>query len=198
MPKKSATVRGGAQRNKPKVQKSFELVKPEATNSTDLTDSIESTEEQELVANGEDEVTTSDVSAASPSAVEVETPVEETKPRVTKEPERKTREIKTSSAVAIPVETRKTTSSRTSSAPVAASPAPASTPAASTPPKGSASARLVARRQAMQKAQQRAAASLITSEHYSYVRRDLRIIAILAAIMFAVIIILHFVPGIGS
>ena len=195
MPKKSATVRGGAQRNKPKVQKSFELVKPEAASSTGLT---ESTEEQELVANGEDEVTTSDISAASPVEVEAETPVEETKPRVTKEPERKTREVKTSSAVAIPVETRKATSSRTSSAPVAASSAPVSPPAATTPPKGSASARLAARRQAMQKAQQRVAASLITSDHYSYVRRDLRTIAILAAIMFAVIIILHFVPGIGS
>jgi hypothetical protein len=194
MPKKSTTVRGGAQRNKPKVQKSFELVKPSEARSTDLTDSTDATDEQELVANGEDEVTTSDVSA-SPSAVEVEveTLVEETKPRVTRRPERKTRETQTPLAIATPVETRKATNSRTSSDPVAASPTPASTP-----PKGSASARLVARRQAMQKAQQRAAASLITSDHYAYVRRDLRFIAILAAIMFAVIIILRFVPGIGS
>src|ERR1051326_8191579 len=64
-------------------------------------------------------------------------------------------------------------------------------------PKGSASARLAARRQTMQKAQQRVATSLITSEHYSYVRKDLIIIAILAVIMFSTIIILHFVPGIG-
>jgi len=65
-------------------------------------------------------------------------------------------------------------------------------------PKGSAAARLAARRQAAQKAQQRAAASLITAEHYAYVRKDLVFIAILAAIMFAAIIILHFVPGIGA
>ena len=65
-------------------------------------------------------------------------------------------------------------------------------------PKGSAAARLAARRQASQKAQQRNAATLITAEHYTYVRRDLVFIAILAAIMFSAIIILHFVPGIGS
>ena len=65
-------------------------------------------------------------------------------------------------------------------------------------PKGSAAARLAARRQASQKAQQRNAAALITAEHYTYVRRDLVFIAILAAIMFSAIIILHFVPGIGS
>ena len=65
-------------------------------------------------------------------------------------------------------------------------------------PKGSAAARLAARRQASQKAQQRNAAALITAEHYTYVRRDLVFIAILAAIMFSVIIVLHFVPGIGS
>lgn len=184
MPKKSTTVRGGAQRNKPKVQKNFELVKPQATSSTDVTDS---TDEQEIVANGEDEITTSDVSA-SPPEVEVEPPVEEPKPRITKQPERKPRE--TSLAIAAPVEVKKATS--TSLAPAA------STTPASTAPKGSAAARLSARRQAMQKVQQRAAASLITSEHYSYVSRDLRFIAILAAIMFAAIIILHFVPGIGS
>src|SRR5205823_6531074 len=55
-------------------------------------------------------------------------------------------------------------------------------------PKGSAAARLAARRQATQKVQQRAAVSLITSEHYAYVRRDLVFIAILAAIMFSAII----------
>ena len=65
-------------------------------------------------------------------------------------------------------------------------------------PKGSAAARLAARRQASQRAQQRNAAALITAEHYTYVRRDLVFIAILAAIMFSAIIILHFVPGIGS
>ncbi len=64
-------------------------------------------------------------------------------------------------------------------------------------PKGSASARLAARRQAGQRTQ-RTATALITAEHYSYVRRDLIFIAILAVILFATIIALHFVPGIGS
>ncbi|HVB60539.1 MAG TPA: hypothetical protein VNE61_05020 [Ktedonobacteraceae bacterium] len=64
-------------------------------------------------------------------------------------------------------------------------------------PKGSAAARLAARRQATQRAQQKSGAALITPEHYAYVRRDLMVIAILAIIMFSVIIILHFVPGIG-
>ena len=63
---------------------------------------------------------------------------------------------------------------------------------------GSAATRPAARRQAAQKTSQRSPAALITAEHYSYVRKDLIFIAILAAIMFSVIIILHFVPGIGS
>lgn len=64
-------------------------------------------------------------------------------------------------------------------------------------PKGSATARLAERRKAAQQAQKKSGAALITPEHYAYVRRDLMIIAILAIIMFSVIIILHFVPGIG-
>lgn len=64
-------------------------------------------------------------------------------------------------------------------------------------PKGSAAARLAERRKATQQAQKKSGAALITPEHYAYVRRDLMIIAILAIIMFSVIIILHFVPGIG-
>lgn len=59
--------------------------------------------------------------------------------------------------------------------------------------KGSASARLAARRQAGQKA--RGAAPLITSEHYAYVFKDLITIGILAFIMVAAIIILYFVLG---
>jgi hypothetical protein len=65
-------------------------------------------------------------------------------------------------------------------------------------PRGSASARLAARRQAAQKNPQRSSASLITSEHYAYVRKDLILIAVLAVILFSIIIILHFVPGIGA
>jgi len=63
----------------------------------------------------------------------------------------------------------------------------------STAPKGSAAAKLAARRNAAQKAQQRSAASLITAEHFSYVRKDLITIAILAVVMFAIIVTLYFV-----
>ena len=58
--------------------------------------------------------------------------------------------------------------------------------------KTSASARLAARRQASQKTQ-RSTATLITAEHYRYVRNDLIYIAILAAIMFSILIVLFFV-----
>ena len=58
--------------------------------------------------------------------------------------------------------------------------------------KTSASARLAARRQASQKTQ-RSTATLITAEHYRYVRNDLIYIAILAAIMFSILMVLFFV-----
>jgi len=59
-------------------------------------------------------------------------------------------------------------------------------------PKTSASAHLAARRQSAQKTQ-RSTATLITAEHYRYVRNDLIYIAILAAIMFSILIVLFFV-----
>ncbi|MGI9057799.1 MAG: hypothetical protein ACR2H5_04405 [Ktedonobacteraceae bacterium] len=164
MPKKSAAVRTGAQRNKPKVQKSFELVRPASNDRV----------EPETVAS-DALVTVADVSAIEE---------EGTKPQALKQSVAKSRAITSSASSAV----------STTKVPEAVSP----TPEVSTPPKGSAAARLVARRQANQKAQQRAAASLITAEHFVYVRKDLRFIAILAIIMFAAIIILHFVPGIGS
>lgn len=60
-------------------------------------------------------------------------------------------------------------------------------------PKGSASSRLADRR----RTQVRSAVGLVTAEHYAYVRKDLIFIAILAIILFAAIIVLRFVPGIG-
>ncbi len=69
-------------------------------------------------------------------------------------------------------------------------------PAPIAPAKGSASARLAARRG--QKLQPRIAAPLVTSEHYAYVTRDLMIIAVLAAIMFIAIIVLYFTIGRGA
>lgn len=60
----------------------------------------------------------------------------------------------------------------------------------------SASARIAARRQARQpKTQQRSAANMVLAENYSYVRKDLLFILILAIIMLAIIVVLHFVIG---
>ena len=61
----------------------------------------------------------------------------------------------------------------------------------------SAAARLAERRLNAAKSA-RPSASMITSEHYSYVRKDLIFILILASIMFAAIIIMHFIPAIGG
>ena len=157
MPKKTATTRGGAQRNKPrvKVQKSFELVRQ-------VSDEQEQEQEPEAV------------SSAEPTAFSVSTMVA---------PEIKENKSKSKRVASSEVKQSESTSSDTGTV---------------TAPKGGAAARLAARRHGVQRAQQRAAATLITAEHYAYVRRDLVFIAILAVIMFSAIIILHFVPGIGS
>lgn len=145
MPKKTTSTRGGAQRNRPKVQKNIELVRQVPA-------------EQEL----------EDTSNAEPAA--------------------------SVTAVAAPAEDRQSTAKRSETK---QSEAKDTTATAVAPPKGSAAARVASRRQATQKAQQRAAATLVTAEHYAYVRQDLRLIAILATIMFSALIILSFVPGIG-
>ena len=135
MPKKSASVRNAAQRNKTKAQKSFELVRPAS------------------------EVTTEEAEAeqgAEKSSVKVAT-APATEKRVVEEQQEQ-------------------------EAPV------------STTIKGSASARLAARRQATQRAQ-RSAASLVTAEHFSYVRKDLITIGVLASIMFIAIIVLYIMYG---
>ncbi len=132
MPKKSATARSGAQRNRPKVQKTIELVRPERESQAS---EIEDTSE---------EITTG-VSTAT-------------------------------ATVAASVDQKESVSVSS----------------------GSASARLAARRQAKQKVVQRNAATLITAEHFSYVRRDLLTIAILAILMFGVIIVLYFFLGVGA
>jgi hypothetical protein len=84
-------------------------------------------------------------------------------------------EIETKNASAPTTSTNNSTSARTTGAPK------------------SASARLAARRQATLKAQQRAGVSIITPEHFSYVRRDLVTIAVLACVMFVAIFVLYFV-----
>jgi hypothetical protein len=64
-----------------------------------------------------------------------------------------------------------------------------------TPRPGSAAAKIVARRLTMQKMQQRASTSLITAEHFAYVKQDLIRISIFATIMFTAIITLYLVIG---
>ena len=131
MAKKTAQTRRTAQRNKPKTQKSIELV-----SQSSIEKEIEVDSSSEQASNG----------------------------------------VATSTATASEIENEGTKS-------VAAT---------ATAPKSSASARLAARRQASQKTQ-RSAATLITAEHYRYVRNDLIYIAILAGIMFSILIVLFFV-----
>jgi hypothetical protein len=131
MAKRTTHSRSTTQRNKPKTQKSIELVRQTSTESN-----AESKSKLEEESNG----------AVITAAATEELEEKETKP------------------VATTTSTSKT----------------------------SASARLAARRQASQK-QQRSAATLITAEHYRYVRNDLIYIAILAAIMFSILIVLFFV-----
>ena len=128
MAKKTAHSRSAAQRNKPKTQKSIELVRQASTESE-----VESKSGLEEESNGV-AVTTAEL------------------------------EEKESKSVATTTSTSKT----------------------------SASTRLAARRQASQK-QQRSTATLITAEHYRYVRNDLIYIGILAAVMFSILIVLFFV-----
>jgi hypothetical protein len=170
MPKKTTSARGSAQRNKSRVQKSVELVRE----SPGQVSAEQELEMEDAVRTGEDAGTP----AASVSTMVAPEPVKATGTAVKPAPAAPRDE---SNEMNVLAET-----------PAAAS------ASASAAPKGSAAARLAARRQAAQKAQQRSTATLISAEHYSYVRRDLIFIATLAAIMFAIIIILHFVPGIGS
>lgn len=74
----------------------------------------------------------------------------------------------------------------------AAKPAPKPESAQSKPQPNRVQAARVARARATQRAR---IANMITPEHYSYVLNDLRLIASLAAAMFVVIIVLHFVLG---
>jgi hypothetical protein len=133
MAKKTANTRSAAQRNRPRTQKSVELVR-------------QTSAEKEVEVDN------------SPEA--------------------------TSVGVAISADTSPTSLTDSESTKTATG--------TGTAPKTSASARLAARRQATQKTQ-RSATTLITSEHYRYVRNDLIYIAILAAIMFSILITLFFV-----
>jgi hypothetical protein len=133
MAKKTAHTRSAALRNKPKTQKSVELVRQTSTEKE-----IESVSGPEKESNG--------VAISTATATASENEKDDTKSAAT----------------------------------------------TATAPKTSASARLAARRQASQKTQ-RSTATLITAEHYRYVRNDLIYIAILAAFMFSILIVLFFV-----
>jgi cobalamin biosynthesis Mg chelatase CobN len=159
MPKKTASGRGGASRNKPKPQRSVQLVLPNAA--------VDESNKKQDESSLENETT-----PASPTS----------KAAVTSTATVSKRDVATTKKSAGESITSQKTAEETS-----------------VPERGgSAAARLAARRQAASKPQTTRTAGLITAEHYSYVRRDLIYILILAVIMFSVIIILHFVPAIGG
>ena len=157
MPKKTIAARSGAQRQKPRAQKSFELVRPEG-------------EERD------DEVQVGTVPVAPSAVAETFAPT----PQASKQPARTAKNA--SVATVIPERVVE----------------PKSVNASAEAPKVSASTRMAARRQATQRTQQRSSATLITAEHFAYVRRDLIIIATLAILMFTAIIVLYFAFGRGA
>jgi hypothetical protein len=179
MPKKTAHTRSNVQRRRPKTQKSIELVRPAS-----LEDEIENNDAAGQssvgVATTMVEASASDLASKNAAAA----PQSRNKKEITTSP--KSSRAATLKAEKIPA--RETVEEDESDKAVEELvPAPRPT---------SASARIAARRQAAQKSSR--FVSLISAENYGYVRRDLVIIAILAAIMFSAIIILHFVPAIGG
>jgi hypothetical protein len=158
MPKKTASARGGASRNRPKPQKSIQLVHPNAA--------VKENDRQQDESSVEEDTT-----LAAPTS-------------------------KTIVASAATVSKTEVASTKKSEAGSATSQKAADDTSAAN--RGSAAARLAARRQAVLKPQAPRNASLVTAEHYAYVKRDLIYILILAIIMFSAIIILHFVPAIGG
>ncbi len=202
MPKKSAAARSGTQRNKPRMQKSIQLVRQTVEEREPLI-------EKEVDTSAEEEAQTSDelTSTSASTIAALDSSSESTKKESVKIANSTTARKKASAQLATPgtqsEETNDGSSSATASKGAAASRLQSQLKEdlvfeTATASKGTAASRLTARRQSVQKTQQRAAATLITAEHYAYVRRDLVVIAILAFIMFAVIIGLHFVPAIGG
>jgi hypothetical protein len=200
MPKKSAAARGGAQRNRPKLQKNIELVRPTTVPDEQALE-VDQADETEDETNKTDKK--AETTAGAPKATSVNTAVAPKAKSVTTSATR-TRRTTASKAHGTPARLATSTTEKEEKEVEEEEEVSEETPGTSTAtavpataPK-SAAARLAARRQAGQKNQQRSAPTLVTAEHYSYVRKDLVFIAVLAAIMFATIIILHFVPGIGS
>jgi hypothetical protein len=174
MPKKTASARGGASRNKPKAQKSVQLVHPKAAVSENETKQDESSIEEEETTLA---APTAKAAAASTATVS-----------------------KTETVTGKKSGGETVTANKSDRESVTSQKAVEETAAATG--KGSASARLAARRQGQGQTALKPSttrpSTLVTAEHYAYVRRDLIYILILAIIMFSAIIILHFVPAIGG
>ena len=205
MPKKSAAARGGAQRNRPKLQKNIELVRPTTTSDeqaleADETEENEETDEINKTDNNAEPtaVATSVNTAVAPKAKSVATSTTRTRSTTAPKVRETSARPATSTAKKEVKEVKDIKEVEEEEEVAEAAPVTSTVIAASATAPKSAAARLAARRQSGQKIQQRSAPALITAEHYSYVRKDLVFIAVLAIIMFAAIIVLHFVPGIGS
>ncbi len=175
MPKKSTPARSGVQRTKLKTQKSFELVRPISQ--------VQELEDEEIVSSPEEttfETSATTVEAQSSSDLDALPTV----------PKKRVR----SSSVATEVAPTKPASAketrRVVEQPVVAEPKEVVETPVAVVPKSSAATRLAANKTPQRT--KRSNVTLITAEHYSYVRRDLVFIAVLAAIMFAAIIILYF------
>jgi hypothetical protein len=171
MPKKATTARSGAQRNKAKTQKAFEIVR-------------QNVDEQELI-HTDDQEPILEEEPVEIASVEAPVPALEMSAS-TSRPARAARRAAARASVA----TQEAETEKEVATPEVAA---AKELVTASTAKGSASARLAARRG--QKAQQRSNATLITAEHYTYVTRDLKIIAVLASLMFIAIIVLYFTIG---
>ncbi len=178
MPKKTAHTRSSVQqRRKPKTQKSIELVRPVSV-------------EEEIEHEDDAEPGSVGVATSTVEAPESDSEREKAPAPVSPKKKETTTSPKSSKPSSPKVEKAPALKAAQENEPgeVVEETVPASRP--------SASARIAARRQTTQKTQR--TVSLISAENYAYVRKDLIIIAILAAIMFSAIIILHFVPAIGG
>lgn len=205
MPKKAA--RGGAQRHKPKAQKSVQLVRPVSPVSVKEEEIEEITSEEETqgaVATQTAEAESETENFPTLSEEPVEEPVTPVAKKATAPVAKKAAASEAEKEVMVPFAKKGTSSASekevkgSAAKKAAASVTEKEVVVEEEKPAAKAVTGRAARRQTGQRAQPRAASSLISPEHFAYVRKDLIFIAILAIIMFSIIIILHFVPAIGG
>jgi hypothetical protein len=185
MPKRSSSGRSGSQRQRTRTQKSIELLRP--TSEEDTTEAVkeqQQVKESVATATATPEISQSESSEPDSEATASSEPVETSKSESASE---RKPEAGSRSKAGAGSGSKKSSSSTLTPTSTAATPETVSSRA------GSASARIAAKRQATQRPQR--AVSLITPEHFTYVRRDLIFIAILAVIMIAAIITLYLVLG---